>query len=51
MSSIASKLVPLRPIFRIGNRERSLEARFGKYDGLVMRGMIFTLRYYCGSDV
>ena len=52
MSSMVVKCIPLRPIFGVGNSQKSLGARFGEYGGWVMTGMLFSARN-CGttSDV
>jgi hypothetical protein len=47
MSSIVAKCVPLRPIFRVGNSQKSLGARSGDYGGWVMTGTLFSARNYC----
>ena len=49
MSSMVAKRVPLRPIFRVGNSQKSLEARSGEYGGWVMTGMLFSARN-CSSE-
>jgi len=52
MSSMAAKRVPFRPIFRVGNSQKSLGARSGEYGGWVMTGMLFSARNCCTtSDV
>jgi hypothetical protein len=52
LSSTVAKGVPLRPIFRVGNRQKSLEARSGEYGSWVMAGMLFSARNCCTtSDV
>jgi len=46
------KRVPLRPIFRVGNNQKSLGARSGEYGGWVMTGMLYSARNCCTtSDV
>jgi len=44
MSSMDVKRVPLMPIFRVGNSQKSLGARSGEYGGWVMTGMLFSAR-------
>ena len=39
---MVAKRAPLRPIFRVGNSQKSLGARSGEYDGWVMKGMLFS---------
>ena len=52
MSSMVAKRVPLRPIFRVGNSQKSLGARSGEYGGWEMTGMFFSARNCCTtSDV
>jgi len=52
MSSTVGKRVPLRPIFRVGNSQKSLGERSGDYGGWVMTGMLFSARNCCTtSDV
>jgi len=52
MSSMVAKRVPLRPIFRVENTQKSLGARSGEYGGWVMTGMLFLARNCCiTSDV
>ena len=52
MSSMVAKCVPLRPIFRVGNSQKSLGARSGDYGGWVTTGMLFLVRNCCTtSDV
>jgi len=52
MFSMVAKGVPLRPTFRVGNSQKSLGARSGKYSGWVMIGMLFSARNCCTtSDV
>jgi hypothetical protein len=41
---MTAKRVPLRPIFRVGNSQKPLGARSGKYGGWVM-----TQQAMCGS--
>ena len=38
MSSMVAKRVPLRPIFRVGNSQKSIGTRSGEYGGWVMTG-------------
>jgi hypothetical protein len=40
ISSIVAKRVPLRPIFGVGNSQKSLGARSGEYGSWVMTGML-----------
>jgi len=47
MSSMVAKRVPLRPIFRAGNSQKSLGTRSGGYGGWVMIGMLFSARNCC----
>jgi len=42
MSSMVAKRAPLRPIFRVGNSQKSPGARSGEYGGWVMTGMLFS---------
>ena len=51
MSSMVAKRVPLRPIFRVGNSQKSLGARSGEYGGWVMTGMLFSARNCCTISV
>ena len=52
MCSMVTKRVPLRPIFRLGNSQKSLGARSGDYGRWVMTGMLFSARNCCTtSDV
>jgi hypothetical protein len=44
LSSMVAKRVPLRPIFRVGNSQKSLGATAGEYGGWVMTGMLFSAR-------
>jgi hypothetical protein len=49
---LVAKCGPLRPIFRIGNNQESLEMGSKVYSGWVMTGKIFSARKYCTtSDV
>ena len=50
MSSMVAKRVPLRPIFRVRNSRKSLEARSGEYSGRVMTGMLFSTRNCCTTN-
>jgi len=47
MSSMVAKRGPLRPIFRLGNSQKSLGARSGEYGGWVMTRMLFSARNCC----
>jgi hypothetical protein len=52
MSSMVVKRFPLRPIFRVGNSQKSLGVRSGEYGGWVMTGMLSSVRNcYTTSDV
>jgi len=52
MSSMVAKRGPLRPIFRLGNSQKSLGVRSGEYGGRVMTGTLFSARNCCTtSDV
>jgi hypothetical protein len=52
MSSMVAKSVLLRPVFRVGNSQKSLGARSGSYGGWVMIGMLYWARNCCTtSDV
>jgi len=52
LSSMVAKRVPLRPIFILGNSQKSLGARSRQYGGWVMTGMLFSARNCCTtSDV
>jgi len=49
---MVAKRVPLRPIFRVVNSQKSLGARSGEYGGWVMTGMLLSARNRCTtSDV
>jgi hypothetical protein len=52
MFSMVAKNFLLRPIFRVGNSQKSLGARSGEYGGWMMTGMFFSERNCCTtSDV
>ena len=39
---MVGKRIPLRPIFRVGNNQKSLGVTSGEYGGWVMTGMLFS---------
>jgi hypothetical protein len=52
MSSVVSKLVPLRPALRVRNSLKPLGVISGEYGGWVILGMFFSAMNYCTiSDV
>jgi len=50
MSSMVAKCVPLWPIFRVGESQKSLGTRSGDYGGWVMIGMIFSAINCCTTS-
>jgi hypothetical protein len=44
MSSMVAKRAPLRPIFRVGNSQKSFGVRNREDSGLVKKGMSFSVR-------
>jgi hypothetical protein len=44
MFSMVVKCVPIRPIFRVGNSQKSLGVRCREYGGWVRTGMLFSAR-------
>jgi hypothetical protein len=52
MFSLVENRVPLGPILRVENSEKSFGARSGEYGGWVMTGKLFSARNCCTtSDV
>jgi hypothetical protein len=52
LSSIVAKRVPLRPIFRVWNNQKSFGPGSGEYGDWMLTGMYFSAKNYCTtSDV